>query len=245
MQEVVELKDSPETAAVPKAQLDATLDMNERCNVREKRKEAREPSEVLAMASSFIDTTPEPKKLDELVTKAVPALDDSGLQSQTSEAGLHEQHYRETADQIKYIMANVQEPSEAPDLFKLPDPLPNQKKLLVLDMDETLIHCVDDVEKQTSDVILALDFSGDQAEEDTVYAGINVRPHALDCLRAASASFQIVVFTASHQVYADAILDYLESQMEAPSPIAARLYRQHCTQTPDGLYVKDLRMFTG
>ena len=44
-------------------------------------------------------------------------------------------------------MAHVQVPLEPPEQFKLPEPLANQKKLLLLDMDETLIHCVDDVEK--------------------------------------------------------------------------------------------------
>ena len=66
-------------------------------------------------------------------------------------------------------------------------------------MDETLIHCVDDVEKQSSDIVLALDFGGEESvDDDVIYAGINVRPHALDCLKAASELFQIVIFTASH-----------------------------------------------
>jgi CTD small phosphatase-like protein 2 len=47
------------------------------------------------------------------------------------------------------------------------------------------------------------------------------------------------VFTASHQTYADAILDYVDPDNEL---FQYRLYRQHCVQTPEGYYVKDLRI---
>ena len=50
---------------------------------------------------------------------------------------------------------------------------------------------------------------------------------------------QIVVFTASHQTYADAILDYIDPRKEL---FSYRMYRQHCVETPEGLYVKDLRV---
>ena len=80
------------------------------------------------------------------------------------------------------------------------------KKVLIFDMDETLIHCVDDIETQNPDVILEIDFPG----EETVCAGINIRPYVMECLQEANKSFQVIVFTASHQTYADAILDYLD-----------------------------------
>jgi len=50
---------------------------------------------------------------------------------------------------------------------------------------------------------------------------------------------QVVVFTASHQSYADAILDYIDPENEI---FSFRMYRQHCVQTPEGYYVKDLRV---
>ena len=48
-------------------------------------------------------------------------------------------------------------------------------------MDETLIHCVDDIETQDPDVILEIDFP----DEETVYAGINIRPYIMECLEEA------------------------------------------------------------
>jgi CTD small phosphatase-like protein 2 len=80
--------------------------------------------------------------------------------------------------------------------------------VLILDMDETLIHCVDDIEAQNPDVILEIDFPG----EETVCAGINIRPYLIECLQDANSKMQVIVFTASHQTYADAILDYLDPE---------------------------------
>ena len=70
-------------------------------------------------------------------------------------------------------------------------------------------------------------------------AGINIRPFMYECLREANKYFQVIVFTASHQTYADAILDYLDPQKEF---FAARLYRHNCILTREGYHVKDLRV---
>ncbi len=72
-------------------------------------------------------------------------------------------------------------------------------------------------------------------------AGINVRPYALECLQRAADNFQLVVFTASHQAYADVVIDLLDPRREL---FSMRLYREHCTYTPEGVYVKDLRLFS-
>ena len=47
------------------------------------------------------------------------------------------------------------------------------------------------------------------------------------------------MFTASHQTYADAILDYIDPNHKV---IHHRLYRQHCILTKEGYYIKDLRI---
>ena len=45
-------------------------------------------------------------------------------------------------------------------------------------MDETLIHCVENVETQFPDVILEIDFEN----EETLCAGINIRPYLVESL---------------------------------------------------------------
>ena len=53
-----------------------------------------------------------------------------------------------------------------------------------------------------------------------------------------SSLFQIVVFTASENYYADPVLDYIDPKRTL---ISARLYRHHCSSTKHG-YLKDLRI---
>lgn len=67
-----------------------------------------------------------------------------------------------------------------------------------------------------------------------------MRPYALECLKRAAEIFQVIVFTASHQAYADVVLDLLDPTGEL---IEMRLYRDSCVKTNDGIYVKDLRIF--
>jgi CTD small phosphatase-like protein 2 len=50
--------------------------------------------------------------------------------------------------------------------------------------------------------------------------------------------YEIVVFTAAEQDYADAILDILDTE----NLINKRLYRQHCINIDDKYFVKDLRI---
>jgi CTD small phosphatase-like protein 2 len=85
---------------------------------------------------------------------------------------------------------------------------------LVLDLDETLVHF-------------------EAAERK-----FRLRPGCLGFLRGLSHPyFEIVVFTAASQDYADFILDVLDPER---THIRHRLYRQHTRVTPEGIYVKDL-----
>ena len=57
-------------------------------------------------------------------------------------------------------------------------------------------------------MILEIDFPG----EETFCAGINIRPYLQEMLEEANKTMQVIVFTASQQTYADAILDYVDPQ---------------------------------
>jgi Dullard-like phosphatase family protein len=108
------------------------------------------------------------------------------------------------------------------------------KKTVIFDLDETLVHCCED-DRTIPNIILPIKFpNGDITE-----VGICIRPYALECLKQVSKNYEIIIFTASHQSYADTILDYLDPEGDI---IHHRFYRQHCVLM-DGVYIKDLRIF--
>ncbi len=70
-------------------------------------------------------------------------------------------------------------------------------------------------------------------------APINIRPHAREVLRSLAEEFELMIFTASHEAYANAVIDYLDPEGEL---IQHRLYRRHCDYIEEGYYVKDMRV---
>lgn len=68
------------------------------------------------------------------------------------------------------------------------------KKTIVFDLDETLVHCIEDFKSCQVDRLIKVKFPSGE----TATAGINIRPFALECLKRAASMFQLVVFTASH-----------------------------------------------
>jgi CTD small phosphatase-like protein 2 len=85
---------------------------------------------------------------------------------------------------------------------------------LVLDLDETLIHFVNTSEENDNE-------SQEGAENDFFYM---VRPYCNKFLSELSKYFEIVIFTAAMQDYADWIVDGIDHR----GNIKHRLYRQHC-----------------
>ncbi|KAG7388214.1 CTD (Carboxy-terminal domain, RNA polymerase II, polypeptide A) small [Phytophthora boehmeriae] len=105
------------------------------------------------------------------------------------------------------------------------------KKCLVLDLDETLVHSSF---RQTTnpDYIIPVEIN------DTVYqVYVCRRPGAEEFLLEMAKHYEIVVYTASLSKYADPLLDKLDPERV----IRFRLYREHCVQY-EGNYVKDLSL---
>ena len=122
------------------------------------------------------------------------------------------------------------------------------KKTMIFDMDETLIHKLDSSDKCTDpDMWIEVPIEDNQISTSSVSAtikiGVNIRPYAIECLKEANKYFEVIVFTAGTKNYANAILDKLDPTGEL---IQHRLYRDSCVQVDaDGtpLYIKDLRIF--
>eukprot|EP01017_Pseudomicrothorax_dubius_P023499 TRINITY_DN2508_c0_g1_i8.p1 TRINITY_DN2508_c0_g1~~TRINITY_DN2508_c0_g1_i8.p1 ORF type:complete len:333 (+),score=71.57 TRINITY_DN2508_c0_g1_i8:66-1064(+) len=108
------------------------------------------------------------------------------------------------------------------------------RKTLLLDLDETLIHCNHHVNPPYDTIIKITLPSGEQVE-----SGIFIRPYAIEALRELSKYYEVVCFTASHDCYANAIINYLDPRQEF---IHHRLFRDQCIHTSEGIYLKDLRI---
>jgi len=106
------------------------------------------------------------------------------------------------------------------------------RRTVVLDLDETLVHCIPSqlFAPPTNSLRLRIEVVG-------LDAFVYIRPYAQMVLRVLAKMFEVVVFTASAAVYADQVLDYLDPGREM---VAYRLYRQHCTQIGGG-HFKDMR----
>jgi CTD small phosphatase-like protein 2 len=66
---------------------------------------------------------------------------------------------------------------------------------------------------------------------------VKLRQHLEEALSYLSTMYEICVFTAGEQDYADTILNFIDERREI---IKHRLYRQHCVRPEVGVYVKDL-----
>ena len=111
-------------------------------------------------------------------------------------------------------------------------------KLLLLDLDETLIHCVKKPNPQRPpDVKIDITTPNGNVIKDV---GFNIRPKCQDLLVAANRCYEVCVFTASTPQYADSIINYLDPTGQL---IQHRFYRSSCVKTDGGEYIKDLRVF--
>ena len=124
-------------------------------------------------------------------------------------------HYSDINDNkenknINDTLLNIEEPPKPPYLSPIS---PKYNYTLVLDLDETLVHYVSD--------------------NDSAY--IQIRPGAEEFIKELSEFYEIIIFTAALQNYADLII----SGLDPDGVVSDKLYRQH-TINMDNSYIKDL-----
>ena len=141
-------------------------------------------------------------------------------------------------DNVKNVNYYIHEPTY--------DEKGNKKKLLLLDLDETLIHS----EIRNKNNFNILNKVKDSANcyhkvfsyinnNFLYYLDIFFRPHLFDFLHEIQNYFDIGIFTASSQGYADTIINYIDP---FNTIFKFRLYRDACIPIQNAIYIKDLRI---
>jgi len=137
------------------------------------------------------------------------------LQKQKSAQQEDAKQPRQTHNIIKEKDISVVQPKPP----YLPKQVPGESKFtLVLDLDETLIH-----------------YFEMPLEGQTEGGHFLIRPGARKFLKDMSKCYEVVIFTAAMQDYADWVLDALDTDRL----ISYRLYRQHTHRT-NHVFIKDL-----
>ena len=175
-------------------------------------------------------------------------------------------HYKEIQEKItaytnKQTIDNINEYTRQcleiiPDLYNLEE-MPrcktkvhpiftknkNIKKIALIDLDETLVHCIGEINMNNvenftrqSDAKIKVKLPGGKQ----ITVGINVRPHWEKALNIIKDKYHIIAYTASHESYADSVINYLDPDNKY---FEHRLYRSHCVLCVVNemkFYVKDL-----
>ena len=120
------------------------------------------------------------------------------------------------------------------------------KKLLLLDLDETLIHSIfrteqnykelDSFKKLTKCTNKIFKYE----DEDFQYCfDVYFRPYLFDFLNDIKNYFDLGIFTAARKNYADTIIDYIDPKKEI---FKFRIYRNACISIKQTIFIKDLRI---
>lgn len=107
-----------------------------------------------------------------------------------------------------------------------------KKKILLLDLDETILHA--DFENYFTEHDAVITFTSNSIQYSV---GIMVRPGAFDFLNILSEQFEIYAFTASSRPYAEAVVSFFDPE----GKIFKRLFtRNNCLNLFNRVYIKDL-----
>ena len=185
------------------------------------------------------------------------------LEAKENYPGNYSQYLEKTLTHISQLKdINFEYALEDPKINEGVPELSFNKKILVLDLDETLIHADFDEEFSPDeyDTVIQFKVKNEEAkkekniedsdstscclsevEEDDVHTvGIFIRKGVKHFLEEVNKYFEVGIFTASVKEYADAVISFLDPENKL---IKFRLYRNNCINFNDAFTVKDLRIF--
>ena len=83
-------------------------------------------------------------------------------------------------------------------------------RIPLFDLDETLVLCTGDIKTSNKKYQHTIDIT--LPGKNSVRVGINLRPLWKETLDLIKKKYHIVIHTASHQAYADAVLDFMDPE---------------------------------
>lgn len=131
----------------------------------------------------------------------------------------------------KAINSNIKVAIRKPEYIKIQ----STKPVLVLDLDETLIHSYYGAIQADLPKISFVN-----KENKKIEMSVAVRPYLNQFLKEVSQNFTLVLFTSSEQCYAERCLDIIDPQKTF---FKHRFYKESCVILNNKLYLKDLRLF--
>jgi len=126
---------------------------------------------------------------------------------------------------------SLESTSSSPTKNRQVVPVNQKRKTLILDLDETLVHST------------IKPVSHHHMTVDVLIDGVNCtfyvikRPHVDHFLKKVAEWFDVIIFTASMQQYADPLIN----QLDTKRVVKSRLFRESCLQK-DGNFIKDLSL---
>ena len=185
------------------------------------------------------------------------------LEAKENHPGNYSQYLEKTLTHISQLKdINFEYALEDETINKGVPKLSFNKKILVLDLDETLIHADFDEEFSPDEYDTVIQFKAkndeekkdkniedsdstscclSENEEDEIHSvGIFIRKGVKYFLEEVNKYFEVGIFTASVKEYADAVISFLDPENKL---IKFTLYRNNCINFNDAFTVKDLRIF--
>ena len=131
----------------------------------------------------------------------------------------------------KIIPKEIKPPKLSEDQIEILRNFDRSKKTLFVDLDETLIHSDTLHQFENHDEIIDLEIDGMKVE-----FGLLIRPHAKEFLEFAAENYNLILFTAGHKIYAEAIIKKLDPSDKL---FKLKFYRDQCIEFKN-CFIKDL-----
>ncbi|CAD8125645.1 unnamed protein product [Paramecium sonneborni] len=160
-------------------------------------------------------------------------LQNAILNQQSKNSGLFREHIEASFTYIPIIKnLEIEKQQLKEKLLNIPlDKTKKYNKTIIFDMDETLIHCNEDENDKCQ---LKIDIQFEDGE--IILAGINIRNFAKEIIKKLSDLCEVMIFTASQDIYANKVINILDPNQK----LSYRIFRESCITVGDNNLIKHL-----